>query len=207
MATFTLTWTPVITGNVTAQRASYRQKSVGGAFLTTGFSPSNDLSTAATTTDHGSLTDNTIYEFKISNICTTGGPTDNTNGIIEQIVFACIAPTLSQTTTTATAAYTGLPSDITKVRFTLRKTSDNSLVSGPTTVTVVGGAASVTPTGLTPTTSYYFQTEFYTVINGVEVISSGAAYLNAVCGPYTVTTDTPASCPAPDSLAVTGSAV
>jgi hypothetical protein len=37
MATFTLTWTPVITGNVTAQRASYRQKSVGGAFLTTGF--------------------------------------------------------------------------------------------------------------------------------------------------------------------------
>ena len=207
MATFTLTWTPVITGNVTAQRASYRQKSVGGAFLTTGFSPGNDLSTAATTTSHGSLTSNTIYEFKISNVCTTGGPTDNSNGVIEQIVFACISPSTGQTTTTATASYTGLPSDITKVRFTLRKTSDNSLVSGPTTVTVVAGAASVTPTGLTASTSYYFQTEFFTTINGSEVISSDAAYLNAVCGPYTVVTDTPAACPAPDSLVVTGSAV
>lgn len=207
MANFTLTWTPVITGNVTAQRASYRQKSVGGVFLTTGFSPSNDLSTAATTTDHGSLTDNTIYEFKISNVCTTGGPTDNSNGVIEQIVFACISPSIGQTTTTATASYTGLPTDITKVRFTLRKTSDNSLVSGPTTVTVVGAAASATATGLTASTAYYFQTEFFTTINGVEVVSSGASYLNAVCGPYAVTTDAPASCPAPDSLVVTGAAV
>ena len=74
MATLTLTWTPNITVNVINQRAYYRRKTTGGAFLTTGFSPSNDLSTAASTTDKGSLLDNVVYEFKVANICTDGGP-------------------------------------------------------------------------------------------------------------------------------------
>jgi len=204
MAVFTLTWTPVITGNVTAQRANYRQKSVGGSFITTGFSPSNDLSTAATTTAKGSLFSNTIYEFKIQNICTEGGPTDNSGGISEQIAFECLTPTVTKTTTSGQAAYTGLPADITKVRFTLRKTSDNTIVSGPTVVTVAGNAALLNVTGLTVTTGYYFQTEFYTTLTSGEVISSQSGYLNAVCGPYSFTTDTPATCPAPDSLVVTG---
>ena len=172
MATFTLTWTPVITGNVTAQRASFRQKSVGGAFLTTGFSPANDLSTAATTTSHGSLTDNTIYEFKISNVCTTGGPTDNSNGVIEQIVFACISPSTCQTTTTATASYTGLPSDITKVRFSLLNFDGSSLLQGPIVVNTSAGSCSNIFSGLTPDTAYIIRVEFVALINGVEVTST-----------------------------------
>lgn len=202
MASFTLTWTPVITGNVTAQRAYYRQKTVGGAFLTTGFSPTNDLSTAATTVERAALTDNVVYEFKIANICTIGGPTDNVDGVKEQIEFACVAPTVTKTATTGNCAYTGLPSDITKVRFRLRLTADNSSVSGPTTVTVVGGAASVNVTSLTPATDYYFETEFFAVVNGTEVVSSAVAYLNAVCGPYGFVTDAVA-CPAPTGLVVT----
>lgn len=201
MASFTLSWTPVITGNVIAQRAYFRQKTVGGAFLTTGFSPANDMGTGVSTTARSGLTDNVVYEFKIANICTIGGPTDNTDGIKEQIQFACVTPTVTKTATTGNCAYTGLPADITKVRFRLRLTADNSSISGPTTVTVVGGAASVNVTSLTPATDYYFETEFFAVVDGIEVVSSAAAYLNAVCGPYGFVTDA-VVCPAPTGLTV-----
>lgn len=186
-----LNWTPSITGNVTAQRASKRKKAVGGAFDTTGFTPANNMGTgvsSATTT----VLNNIIYEFKIENLCTTGGPTLNNNGIIEQIKFACILPAITRTSTTININISLVGLDITKVRYVLKKQSDSSTIATHT-INKVSDNVPDTFTGLDPATGYYFTIEMYTTINGGEVISSNVAYLNAVCGGnvtgYQISTD------------------
>lgn len=186
MATFTLNWdNSLVLAEVNAinQRASYRVKTTGGAFITTGFTPSNDMATSVTSATH-SGTDNKIYEFKVEAICTAGGPTMNDNGIVEQIVFACVDPSsLTADASTVTISIDLTATDVTKVRFRLRKQGDDSLVQTITTVTPGGiGTTSANFTGLTSNTAYYVTAEFYCVINGVEVISSSSDYLNAVCG-------------------------
>lgn len=194
MATFTLNWNNSLVlanGNAINQRAYYRIKTVGGSFLTTGFTPTNDMATSIVSATHTG-TGNKIYEFKIAAVCTAGGPTDNDNGIVEQIVFECITPTsliATETTTTIVVNFTG--TDITKVKWSIRKQGDNSLVQ--TATTIVSGSTSHTFTGLTANTAYYVTIEYYTTINSTEVISSNSHYLNAVCGGnvsgYQITTD------------------
>lgn len=205
MAVFTLNWDNTLTlasPNTLAQRASYRRKDVGGAWITAGFTPANDMLKTAITALSPDLLVNVLYEFRVQAICTTNGPTTNSNGIREQIIFACIAPATSQSDVAATASISTVGLNITKVRFTLRKTSDNSIVGGPTTITVAGDLAQTTVTGLTASTSYYWQIELLATVNGVEVVSSAIDYLNAVCGPYSVTTAAPAACQAPEDLEV-----
>lgn len=206
MAQFTLNWdnTAVLAHpNSTGQRASYRQKSVGGAWITVGFTPTNDLPKTATTTDSpNSLLTNVVYEFKIESLCTVGGPTINDNGIREAIEFACITPVtgVTETTSTITLDVTGL--DITKARFTLRKASDNTIVYGPTTVNRIGDSIMLQAVGLTGSTNYYWQVELYATVNLIEVISSQVNYLGVVCSPYPITTDAPAICDPITSLSV-----
>ena len=168
----------------------------------TGFSPANDLLVAAITATSPVLTDNVVYEFIVETLCTKNGPTNNSNGIIEQIGFSCLTPVVSQTdvASTITLNITGL--NITKARFTLRKTSDSSIVSAATIVAASGNFITRTVAGLAASTSYYWQVEIYATINGVEIISSNVAYLNALCGPYTFITNAPTTCPAPDNLIV-----
>ena len=106
MAQFTLNWfaAPVMVNpNSIGQRALYRQKSVGGAFISTGFTPANDLTIVQETVTSPDLATNKIWEFKVQAICTVGGPTDNNNGIIEALKFACLVPNIATVTiTTAT---------------------------------------------------------------------------------------------------------
>jgi len=199
MATFVLNWDNSLVlaePNAINQRASYRIKTTGGAFITAGFSPANNLATSAITTTLAGATDNKIYEFKIEALCTAGGPTMNDNGIVEQIVFACVSPSsLTQTSTTVTISLDMTATDVTKVRFRLRRQGDGSLVQTITTICPGAiGTTSANFTALSPNTAYYITAEFYCTINGVEVISSSSDYLNAVCGGnisgWQVTTDT-----------------
>lgn len=209
MGVFTLNWdnaAVLISANAIGQRAGYRRKDVGGSWITAGFTPANDLLKTAITALSPDLLVNVVYEFRVQGICTTGGPTINTNGVQEQIGFECITPTTSQSDIAATASINTTGLNITKVRFTLRKTSDNSIVSAATTVTVVSNLAQRTATGLTASTSYYWQIELIAVIDGIEVFSSAGAYLGGVCGPYTVVTTAPAACPAPADLEVLANA-
>lgn len=198
MATFTLNWDNSLVlaePNAINQRASYRVKTVGGAFITAGFAPANDLATTDVTTVLAGATANKIYEFKIEALCTAGGPTMNDNGIVEQIVFLCVAPSsLTQTSSSVTISLDLTATDITKVRFRLRKQGDDSLVQTITTVCPGAiGSTSANFTALAANTAYYVTAEFYCTINGVEVISSSSDYLNAVCGGnvagWQVTTD------------------
>lgn len=185
MAQFPLVWfntAVIINPNAISQRALYRQKSVGGAFISTGFTPANDLPTTATNVTSPVLADNIVWEFKVQCICTVGGPTDNNNGIVEGIDFACIAPVFSSitsTTATATLNVTGL--DITKARFVVKRLADDVIVSGPTIVNRVGNSITLNMTGLVAGTEYYLDVEYYATVNGVEVISSNVAYIGTVC--------------------------
>lgn len=206
MAQFILTWdnTAVLaSSNATAQRALYRQKSIGGSFISAGFTPTNDLAKSAITTTTPVLSSNLVYEFKIQSICAQNGPTDNDNGIRELIAFACITPTVSQATTTATASLNVTGTDITKARFTLKKSSDNSIVYGPTIINRSVNTIATTATGLVGSTNYYWQIELYANINLVEIISSGSDFIGTVCGPYTTTTDVPPVCNPVTSVTVT----
>lgn len=196
-AQFNLTWdnTDVnASSNSLHQRASYRQKSVGGSFITTGFTPANDMAkTVNAATTPSTLLFNAVYEFKVENLCTVGGPTINDNGVREAIQFSCINPTTDQDHDSASISVNLTGLDITKVKFTLKKASDNTIVAS-SLVVKSGTSVAYNATGLTPTTNYYWQIELYANVNSVEVISSQAAYLDQPCSPYPFTTEANPTC-------------
>jgi hypothetical protein len=208
MSAFSVDWdnTAVLASvNAIGQRVGYRRKDIGGAWITTGFTPLNDLPKSAANAVSPDLLVNVVYEFRVQAICTTGGPTANSNGIQEQIVFACITPTITKTDIASTISIDVTGLNVNKARLTLRKQSDNSIVYGPTTTLESGGTIQATATGLIASTAYYWQIELGAVINGGGVLSSDPFYLNALCTPYNVTTNPPAACVAPESLSVSQS--
>jgi len=184
MAQFNLTWfntAVIINPNATGQRVSHRQKSVGGSFVTTGYTPANDLPKTASASQSPSLADNKVWEFKVEALCAVGGPIINDNGLQEGLKFACLVPTLSKTTTTAGIILNVAGLDITQATFILHKASDDSVVSGPTTIARVGTAISHSVTGLTPDTEYYWEFIQYAIVNGSEIASSDAGQLGSSC--------------------------
>lgn len=194
MAKFNLSWlnaAVIASTNALSQKALYRQKSVGGAWLETGFTPANPLPKYASSVQSPDVAPNKIWEFKTQCICTQGGPIDNDNGVQEQIAFACINPTLSSTLETATITLDLAGTDITKARFTLRKASDNSIAFGPYIGNRVGDVATALASGLTPGTQYYWQTVLFATVAGVEVNSTLVGQLAVPCGPYNTTTEAP----------------
>jgi hypothetical protein len=208
MAQFTLNWdnTPILTsGNVLNQTASYREKSLGGSYITTGFTPSNTLSKTVTSVDSPILEDNKIYQFKIESNCTVNGPTINQNGVQEGIVFSCLIPTVTKTSTSSQIVLNVANTDITKARFTLRKTSDSSIVLADTVVNRVGTTITCSKSsGLLASTIYYWQYDLYATINGVEVISSTNSYIGSKCSPYSfLTEESEVLCSTIDSVVAT----
>jgi hypothetical protein len=92
--------------------------------------------------------------------------------------------------------------DILKVRFTLRATIDDTVISGPTVINRVGNSITATAIGLTPETNYRWEYELYALINGVFVISSDPSHIGSICATNFSTLAT-VDCPAPESLIVT----
>ena len=185
MATIYLEWDNTAvnaSGNALNQRLSWRQKTVGGSFFTSGTTPANDMAKTVNSASHDTAVVNKIYEYKVEALCTIGGPTPNSNGIQEGIAFECLPlSTLTSTIDSVTVDTNLTGTDITKVRYTLRKQSDNSLVS-TSLVTVAANAAPNTFSGLDLTTDYYVQVSYLTIVNAVEVESSNAEYLAVSCG-------------------------
>lgn len=194
MAQFTLNWFStalIINPNAIGQTASYRQKSVGGSWLTTGFTPANNLSKTASTVTSPVLGNNIVWEFRVQALCTVGGPELNDNGVQEGLKFACLAPIQSFTTTTAQIILNVIGLDITKAAFTLRRVSDGNIVSGPTIVLRVGNSITHNVLGLTPGTEYFWQTVLYATVNGAEVNSGSPVPvgLGAACNHTIFETD------------------
>lgn len=192
MPNIIIQWSPNINGNTINQRTYYRQKNTGGSFLTNNFTPPNDLTTSATTSTFTAATLNTIYEFQVANICSVSGPTFNSNGIKEGIVFGCITPTETHTDTSAIVSVASIPSDITKIRFSL---SNGGVEVGTfQDILVSAGNASRTFTGLSSSTTYTAKIQLITILNGIETVSN---FTTCQVG---ITTNAPASCIAPTNL-------
>lgn len=193
MANFKLTWTPNITSNVTAQRAYYKRKNVGSSYTTTGFAPPNDLPTTAVSTTISGLLDNIIYQFKVANICTDGGPTFYVD-VLERINFSC-ALTATTTPDIDSVEITQLidtsVQDINSLQFTIVG------VGSQTITPVVDGANTVTFSGLDASTDYIVHIRYGAIVNGVQTYDTGNTCI------LNFTTGTPVSCPAPSNLAIT----
>lgn len=194
MAQFTLTWdnsNVLADSNVVSQKLFYRYKTIGGAFIA-----GADLSKDTKSVDSPILSDNRVIEFIIQCSCNENGPSDNDNGIQEAIQFTCIVPNIVKThnQSTATLNLTGL--DITKVKFTLKKSTDNTIVGTPVIVNVINNGASITNTGLVEVTNYYYQIELYANVSNIEVKSS-------VCSPYPFQTNVLPACDPITFLTVT----
>lgn len=208
MAELYLKWDNALaTINNIARRASKRIKTVGGTWITTGFTPANDFSPTIFQV-RATVNPNKVYEFKVENICITGGPTINDNGVQENIKFECIIPDLGADTSSISVNINLASTDITKVRLVLKQQSDNLIVGGPIIVNNVADAATYTFTGLTVNTGYYVTVELYATVNGVDVISSDVAYIGSVCGGntsgYQISTDS--TCTTVNLQSVSGSA-
>lgn len=197
MAQITYIWdnTDVLANaNAINQRCSYRQKSVGGGWLTAGFTPANDMNVNVTTaTSPNSLLSNVVYEGKTEAICTVNGPIMNDNGIGEWISFSCIAPIITKTDIAVHAVLDVTGLDITKAKFTLKKSSDNSIIDTQT-INKAGTSITYDYTGLSALTNYYIQIELYSTVNTIEIISSSIDYLGSSCSPYAFTTNASAIC-------------
>lgn len=189
MAIFNCSWdntTIYNNSNVNFQRLSWREKSIGGLFNTTSIVPANDLDRTINSVDFISASYNKIYEFILEVFCSSGGSTQNSNGIVEKIAFDCILPqSIGILDTTATLNFNLSNTDITKIRLTLKLQSNGNVVSS-VTVNRSGNFLNHTFTGLTPNTGYYFELELYANVNEIEVISSSSNFLGAVCGGNTV---------------------
>lgn len=184
-----LNWVSGGSLNSTGQIAKKRIKGAS-VWDTTGFSPINTLSSTATTT-MANVDLNNVYEFQIDNQCVIGGI--GSSNIYEGIVFNCTTSNaetdIDMSTINVNTGFS-LPLSITKIRFTLKKTSDNSVVYGPAIVNVIAGGASTTATGLLSATDYYWTYDLYAVVNGVEVNSSQSPY-NQTCTLNITTSDVP----------------
>ena len=192
MAQFNLVWfntAVIINPNSSGQKVSHRQKSIGGAYFSTGYTPVNNLPKTASTIQSPVLANNIVWEFKVECLCTEGGPTINDNGNQEGLKFSCLTPSLSYTTNSATIVLNVTGLDITSATFTLKKVSDNSVVSGPTTVARVGAGISHTVMGLNPGTGYYWEYIMYAIVNGSQIQSNDANQINASCFSVNFTTN------------------
>lgn len=205
MSQFTLNWNAgdlVGNTNCISQSALYRYRLVGGSFISTGFSPANPLATTAITVDSPTLNENQVIQFEIQVGCTLSGPSYNDNGIQEVIEFAEIVPTITETDNSSTITIDATNTDITKAKFTLRKSSDNSIVGTPTVITKSGSSISYTQSSLNYSTNYYWQVETYATVNSIEVVSSDPVYVGSPFSPYPFTTSAPAVCNPTTSLTV-----
>lgn len=163
--------------NAISQRISARIKTVGGPFLTTGFSPANPLATSVNEVSYTPV-ENKVYEYKIEALCTVGGPTPF--GPIEGIAFSCIEPSIEPGNSTANISVDATGTDLTKIRFILFLVDDDSEVAS-ITANRVGDAMTANFSGLTPATAYYLKMELFAILNGVEISMQDISSTN-LCG-------------------------
>lgn len=170
-AVFNLNWEPNINSKVVAQRAYYRQKSLGGSFSDEGFDPPNDLPTTASNVSISDLLYNTVYQFQIANICNNSDePVFNSNGVIDAIIFNCEPANITIRYDSVTVYLSAVPQDITKVKFLLYNENDALLASN--TVNISDNYAETEFINLDSETVYIIKTQYYAVVNGVEIQSN-----------------------------------
>lgn len=202
MPTITLNWTLNTNGNTVNQRASKRaiattkHPSESTVFSSTGFTPPNDLATSISSASFTAI-GNVIYEMKVENICSLGGPTINNNGIRQGIKFSCLPVnfgTVTDNTTQISVNVNAIGTDIAQVIFVLTETNGGAIVESKTVAALQSGNTIANFIGLNAGTSYTITTSYQATVNGALVTS-------AACPSVTQTTGS-ASCVAPGALTI-----
>ena len=215
MANIALTWNPANNANSISQRASAIAK-VNGLTpnITSNFSPVNDMAKTITSAIYNTSNPNLVYRFMVETICTTGGPISNTNGIQEQIFFACL-PNNSilaevngntikvkvikgQYLSVDGVSYPNGTSSIEGAEFTLYNSNNTVLISGPHLGVETGTGATLGYEyifgGLAISTQYTIRYVLSSTINSNPVRSDASQYLAAPCINLVTTTGTAGNC-------------
>jgi hypothetical protein len=182
MASFILNWTPAGGLNSTGQQVQCK--------LSTASTWSNltTLSASASTYTVTSLVDNTIYDFRVVNLCSFGGPTSGTS--FQTVNLTCPTVTVTPTYNSVSFNFWDLEASVTEYRIDLLN-SAGSLVLAFKNITAAGGMISDSFVGLSATTSYQLR------------VTVKAGTFSKVCGSSSFTTDALPSCGVPSGLAVT----
>lgn len=193
---FDISWTPSLSPNVTGHRVGYRQKSAGGSFITTGFSPANDLGLGINYTHiQDELLNNIIYEFQVLTLCEGGITTPNT--IVEGISLACVNPTITVNGNSVLVSFSGL-GDIWSVYAELIWLNGDMFVPVDYDESVTSGGS----------VSFYLNSTNIGVhkINYVIRANVNGSMISQNCetNTFNITDDTP-FCPAPISVTVMAS--
>lgn len=184
MASATLNWTPA-GGSSTGQRVEYRVKSVGGSW--TVFS---SVSASVNTVTVTGLADNTIYEFRVVNMC-SGGDVASFNA--EGVNQTCVSQSHSVTATSCTVTFPHLGGEVSKYNIKIYQTIGGTLISSVDKTGPFTGGSTVTHTftGLTSGAGYYVQITPYV-----------GTYSLPNCSEFDILTTAP-SCAAPSGVTVT----
>lgn len=144
MATATLNWTPGGGGTSLSQDINYK------TIDALGYTFHSNVSASTNTVDITGLSNNTIYQFLITNNCVSG--IGALSSIAEAIHFACPVVDLDITYNSVTFTFTHPGGDITGYHVYLLDDADD--IISPLVFTSPGGTVTDSFTGLTPETNY-----------------------------------------------------
>lgn len=145
MTSFDLSWTPAGGLNSTAQQVQYKAASSSTWLVAATLSATANFYTIS------GLADSTIYDFKVVNMCSYGGPTP---GIpFQTINIVCPTVTVTPTYNSVSFSFTDLGGSVTEYRVDLLNSAGSSVLAFKT-VTASGGTVADNFTGLTFSTNY-----------------------------------------------------
>lgn len=151
MATIILTWTP--TNNATSTGQQVQRKVAGTTTWTTLATVGAAIATYTDTT----AANNVLYDYRIVNVCSVGGPTGS--GVIQQDAILCPTITVTNPQTgaanTLVVSYPTLTGAISYDSIQLFASNGTTSLQGPFDISGSGqGAGTYTFTSLAYTTSY-----------------------------------------------------
>lgn len=190
MATANLTWSsPNPLDNVQSITVKYRIYGAGA--WTTAVS---GLAAATTNYSITGLADNTLYEFSVTALCFSGGPTDSTP--IETVAWTC--PVLTVTATDGSSISfslnTSTAGSIDQYTVRLFASNGTTLLQSKTYTPPFANPITDTFVGLSSNTSYKLRVDLR--------VTGTSQYNYTSCAQITGTT-TAATCPAPTGLSAT----
>lgn len=145
MGTFNLNWTPPGGLNSTAQQVQYKASTSSTWLVATTLGATDDSYTVE------DLLDNVLYDFRIVNMCASGGPIPGST--MQAIDFVC--PTVNATPTSDTIGFNfvHLGGSITQYEVELLNGAGNTTLATKT-INSPGSVVADSFTGLSATTSY-----------------------------------------------------
>lgn len=183
--------------NAQTQSALYRSRQSLGSFLSDGFNPANPLALNVISAQSKPLTDNMVWQFKIQTNCDVGGPSDNSNGILEAVNFVCIAPIVTFTYEASSITINTGTTDIAKAKILLFKIAVPPASDVQIGATVfpdkVGSSITHNVSGLLASTAYEWRFALGTTVGGTLIYSDIGSQLNAYCK-YPFNTAAPPTC-------------